>query len=476
MENGKIELKQLLEVINRRRKEVYRIIVVAIAIAIVYNLVAPVRYEAVVNIRINPHSASEPVNPTVSAPQEDQQTKLLTTAEIIKSRSVMDAVISQLYGDLPEENRPSADALQRAVTVTPVRNTAILNIGVQANSPQEAQNLGNTLVKVFLQRMAELAQAEGKDTRVFIGERLAEAKKNLAKAEADLVAYKKDKKTISVSDQTRNFMEQQAALKKLEIENQLSVNSAGAKLADVRSQISQQNPGFVADSLLIQQYKSRLADQESELIIAKSHYSDIHPKVVGLTAAVAETRSKLNAEISHVVKAEAPSSNPVYQGMLQNRIQAEADLAVAMGQRQALSSAKAQSEADLSAIPEREQGLARVLRDYTVAEEAYTMLAKRYDQARIEEVMQPTNVQVVDMAALPDRPVRPRKVLNLAMAAVLGLFGGILLVFVLDYFRKTIDSAEDVRRYLGLRVIGSIPSYNQYNPKEKMSWWRKLWR
>jgi len=345
---------------------------------------------------------------------------------------------------------------------------------VRANSPENAQRITNTLVQVFLQRMADLARAEGKDARTFIGERMREAKRNLEMIEREMVSYKKDMKTVTIDNQSRIYVERQGALKRLEVENELALNAARAKLADASGQLARQNPVFVADNALIQQYKSKLADQESELIVARSNYTDNHPKVLALMASVAETRTKLNAESARVVKSEAPSSNPVIHGLLKAKIEAETELSVAQAQQRGIRNSQAQNDAELKSVPDKEQGLVRLTRDYAVAEEAYTMLAKKYDQARIDEVMQPSNVQVVDMASLPRAPVRPRSLLNVLVAACLGLFTGITAAFVIEYVRKTIDTAQDVKRYMGLQVIGGVPSYELFKPKRKLSWWQGL--
>ena len=116
-----------------------------------------------------------------------------------------------------------------------------------------------------------------------------------------------------------------------------------------------------------------------------------------------------------------------------------------------------QEEKELAKLPATETRLARLMLDYSVAEGIYTLLAKRYEEARISEIMESTNIQVFDMAFLPEDPVRPRKTLNLSIAAFLGLFIGTMSTFVVEYFFKTIDTAEDLHRYLGLRVIGAVP-------------------
>ncbi|MCP6658170.1 hypothetical protein NL521_30000, partial [Klebsiella pneumoniae] len=66
------------------------------------------------------------------------------------------------------------------------------------------------------------------------------------------------------------------------------------------------------------------------------------------------------------------------------------------------------------------------------------MLAKRYEEARISEVMEPTDVQIIDEAIFPDEPIKPKKLLNTVIAAILGIFVGVGLAFLSEYMNKTI--------------------------------------
>lgn len=69
------------------------------------------------------------------------------------------------------------------------------------------------------------------------------------------------------------------------------------------------------------------------------------------------------------------------------------------------------------------------------------------------------NVQVMDAARVPTSPIKPQKVLNLAIAFVLGIMVSIGLIFLLEYLDTTIKTEKDIENYLGLSVIGTIPSH-----------------
>lgn len=78
----------------------------------------------------------------------------------------------------------------------------------------------------------------------------------------------------------------------------------------------------------------------------------------------------------------------------------------------------------------------------------------------IEEVTALTgmgDLVIVDQAVPPTKPVRPRPAWNMAVAGCVGLVLGILLGLLIEYLDNTIDSVEDVDRYLGLPTLGVIP-------------------
>lgn len=75
----------------------------------------------------------------------------------------------------------------------------------------------------------------------------------------------------------------------------------------------------------------------------------------------------------------------------------------------------------------------------------------------VVEIMNIENVQVIDKAEVPINPVKPRPMLNMAIAGVLGVMASVFLVFVLEYMNNTVKTPSDIERYLELPVIGMIP-------------------
>jgi len=76
---------------------------------------------------------------------------------------------------------------------------------------------------------------------------------------------------------------------------------------------------------------------------------------------------------------------------------------------------------------------------------------------RVMTMMKVDNVQVLDNAIIPTSPIKPNKMMNMAIAGVLGMMVSLFVIFLLEYLDNTIKTAEDVERHLQLNVIGAIP-------------------
>ena len=75
----------------------------------------------------------------------------------------------------------------------------------------------------------------------------------------------------------------------------------------------------------------------------------------------------------------------------------------------------------------------------------------------VKEIMRVENVQVIDPAQVPTSPVSPRPLMNIAIAGVLGIMLGVFIAFLKEFLDNSLKTPEDVEKYLGVPVLGTIP-------------------
>lgn len=86
-------------------------------------------------------------------------------------------------------------------------------------------------------------------------------------------------------------------------------------------------------------------------------------------------------------------------------------------------------------------------------------------QEKIKELMNVDNVNILSPAELPENPspVKPNKMLNMAIALVIGLMVGVGLAFLLEYLDTTIKTEQDVEELLGLPILGFVSKITDTN-------------
>jgi capsular polysaccharide biosynthesis protein len=96
--------------------------------------------------------------------------------------------------------------------------------------------------------------------------------------------------------------------------------------------------------------------------------------------------------------------------------------------------------------------------------------------------MVPNEVQIVDSATLPEKPIKPKKGLTLLLSLILGLLAGSGFVVTRYLMNRRIRTSEDVEQQFGLPVLGMVPDLESVRKEESRSgiqrlddWRRKLW-
>ncbi len=95
-----------------------------------------------------------------------------------------------------------------------------------------------------------------------------------------------------------------------------------------------------------------------------------------------------------------------------------------------------------------------------IDKEALLKYTKKIEQTKVHEGMDERNIinaSIIESASIPLRPIKPRWDLNLMLAIIAGLTAGIGVAFISEYLDHSFRDEEDVKQYLDLSVLASIP-------------------
>ena len=455
-----IDLRELAHIVQKNARFIAKVTGGCIAVAGLYLLIASPVYESDSLLRIKqPKGIGSSLLESMPMGNAMASKQLMSTyAEILKSRSVIVPVIEQTEeADSDGKYMRYEDYIKNRIVTNPFKDTEILKVTVNANTPEGAQKANDLIVNGFLQRLTGLVREEQKTTRAFIEERVVASKAELEAAESALTEYKKASKILSPTDEMKLAADKMGIVDKLRAENKVALATAQAQLSATDQQLGGEAKA-TADNAVIKQYNAKLAELETQRIDYLDKYTAKHPKVIETEDAIANLKSKLQQEIAKVASLQAPSDNPVHQQLLTSKFGSNLAELERLDKR---------NQEDVERLSEKEQKYLSLMRDVSVADEIYIMLAKRLEEAKVAEVAVSTEVQVVDTATLPEDPVKPKKLLTLLLAAFFGIFGGSGFVIAKELMNRTIKTTDDVANYLDLPVLGSVPDYESLNKNMK---------
>jgi capsular exopolysaccharide synthesis family protein len=87
---------------------------------------------------------------------------------------------------------------------------------------------------------------------------------------------------------------------------------------------------------------------------------------------------------------------------------------------------------------------------------SYADLLRSYEEMRLTAVQSADDIVLYTRAEVPGSPIRPRPMMNTALAGAVGAMLAVGVAFLVEYLDDTIKDPDDVTRTLGLGTLGII--------------------
>lgn len=314
-------------------------------------------------------------------------------------------------------------ALANAVTTQVLKDTNLIEVRVQNEDPELAMEIANTIATEFVAFVSETNQERMSKSLAFLREQKQALEKELQEAYARLKAIQSRKDNVvslsrDISTKTEVIARLREDLARAQVERNL-LEAGLKKIQEDLAQTPENIPGPVGPDGTATFVSN---PRRQELLQLKTD------KEISL--------AEKNAEIS---------------GLMQQIAETEASLSA--------------MEAKLTVVQNEEsEATSNVKR----LEDTLSLLDAKMVEAQMAQSINfgEATISVISPALVPDKPIKPRKTLNMAVAAVLGLFSSVLVTFVLEYLDNTIKTQDDVEKYLSLGTLGVIPLVTEAEKSE----------
>lgn len=431
-----IDLGKLWQVTKAHKKVVGGIIVGCTAIATAVAFVLPKQYESTTLVQTRNASkemggqaaaamAALGVGGGASSPTNNYM-------ELMKTRTVLDPIIDELYEGKDPEKKPDAAAFAKSnLDIKNTKGTNLITVTAKGKTPEEAQQISKEVVDNFLTMQTNNSQQTQSLLVQFLNGRIEEAKQDSDDAAQKFADFSREHKLYSPDDQLKQAITQVSAYDKSIADLQSQQKAAQAQYDVATSKLGQQKSGSKAyninDNGTVQSIRGQIVAKEVELVGLRQKYTDNNPTVVAAQQQLNQLQSDLSREVSAVVDSSAASLNSAQMELLKKQAVAEASIGAAKASEDAVRAKKDEIEQDISKYPDEMVTYIQLKSDAEIKKTIYTNLVQQCEQNKIQEAMESMDIQVIDEANLPDekKPSAPKK----KLIAAIGLALGCILAF-----------------------------------------------
>jgi len=430
-------------------------------------------------------------NPSVATPQEMFQldevtdTYLETQYKVLASDDLAERVIRQLGLDRRAEFLPptrswpwsafaapapppaspndSAGApdpkaketvltrFQDRLDIRPIRRSRAVELRFDSQDPQLSAQAVNAVVDNYIQKNLEARWDAAQKASEWLSLQLKDFKTKLEKSQDDLQKYAADSGLLYL--ETENGDSESIVNQSVrQIQEELTKAEADRFQKESLFRLVQAGdfgslPG-VFDSKLLQDLTVQLAELQRQHAQLAATFTEDYPKVKETQSQIAELQSSLERER---LRAAQKISNDYYAALRRENLVRKAF-------------AEKQAEANQFAQKSVQYGI--LSREVETNKALYEGLLEKLKEAGVSAGLKASNIRVVDPGTVPFKPIAPNYPLNLGLAAFLGLGLGISMAFLKERLDQTIRYSEDVFHFLGVPVLGFIPTYSALNGRK----------
>ena len=123
-----------------------------------------------------------------------------------------------------------------------------------------------------------------------------------------------------------------------------------------------------------------------------------------------------------------------------------------------LNKARTDYETLVAKSPGNTEGIAAASLIADLKQKTYETLLDQYEAARVREAMRANIITVIEPAVLPLKPSQPNKIMNITLGFIIGLAGGIGLVYLFENLNPRLRSMDQIESITELDIIEKIPS------------------
>jgi polysaccharide biosynthesis transport protein len=481
-----IDFQQYLLILKRRWLPLAVVTFSIFGLAVAYTLQQKPTYEAEGKLRLDKNSGTSSLTGLGDklgglgelSGLTNLSNPLETEAQVITSNSVIEKTIADQNLKNNKGEKLKKEELLEKLNVKSIKGTDVMQISYKSISSKEAADTINTLINNYLENNVESNRAQAKAAKDFLQKQLPDVEKQVKQAEADIRKFKDKYEVVSLPDEAKVGVEniQILAQKITEVQSKIAgIKTRSQALQSKLNLTTKQaiNLNTLSQTPAVQQLLAEYQKVKTQLATERSRLTEEHPTVINLNAKLEALRQQLQQQVGKTIDSNEsiPEENlqlsQLKQNLTASLVETEVERLALDNELGVLNKSFLTYQNRLRGLPQLEQKQRELERKLQVAQITYQQLFKQLQEVEVLENQNIGNARVVSLATIPEKPISPKILLNLAGGGVLGVVLGVLVILGMELMDKSLKTVDEAKRLLGYPLLGTIPQLDKKNDGSK---------
>ncbi|KAB0666512.1 chain-length determining protein [Oryzomonas japonica] len=441
MQSSELDFKKYRQLLIRRKELFVTLALLIMTVVTIVSFALPKIYEAKSTVFIEKNVISELVKGLTVSPSMEDTIRVLTYA--ITSRTLLAKTADSVDMNLTPNSNTGTEELVKKLQkniVVQVKDKDLFIISYKDRNPRLAQDVVNTLVRLYIEENTSSKRGESYDATKFLSEQISAFKTKLDKAQDEVNAYKRAKGTAISIDEGKLFQD---------------INASQQKLIDLEMRRRQLEGMRQVTKTTSDPLRSKLSALQKQLHELQAQYTDSYPGVLTVKAEIESIKEQMKASGG----GQAFDSNELAK--------VDSEIAAIKISEDGLRRNIASNQALLRNIPSAKAELDKLELERNNQKNIYDQLFARHGQSEVSKQMEvqdkSTTFRIVDPAVLPATPISPNRLAIMLFGIVGGLAGSFGILLLLEQMDASVKDASFVKEF-GVPILAVIPHI--LNPRE----------
>jgi len=364
------------------------------------------------------------------------------------------------------------------------RRLESFSISFLGREPETVMNVTNELASLVIEENLKIREAFIEGATDFLDGELNTLKKNLETQEKRIGDYKRahiGELPEQLDSNLRALDRFQATLETIRLSKKAAMDRSidlerMYKLAKIQGNtnplLSQALTGL--EPLALSPIQQRLFQLNRVLADLRIEYNETYPDIIVLRHKIEDLENQIKKSVppqrsvpsnGQIEGKTIPSidSKPAVAALLNQIRSTNEALRDLVKREKNLISQIARYERRVENTPKREQEMVTIQRDYNNVSASYQSLLSKKLNAEISENLEKRQkgeqFRIIDTANLPEKPIKPDKMMIVLMGSALGFGLGVGLAFIREQLDNSIRKPEEVERITSVLVLAIIPDF-----------------